>query len=690
MSSVNTQGNQILVDSPEDTAELSPYIDKGSQLATWIEGKTTKWEDYRNNNYNDKWAEYWRMWRGQWASDDKNRNSERSRLIAPALSQAIEMTVAEAEEALLSKDVWIDLSDDIADEEKFDALITRDQLLEDLDLNNSKDVISEVVFTSALFGTGVMMINTTVTEEKELARDPVSNAIVPISKEKVNVRWESVRPDEFIPDPAGTCISDMLGCARKVTKPMHSILEKIEEGVYRREALGALAPHNPTRPGYGVDHETEGATAATFTQNESDSVEITEYHGKIPALLFEALNDDSKDSAPLDALLIEDVQRENDTMGGDGPLVEAIVTIASGGILLRAMINPYVMTDRSVIAFQFEKVPGRFWGRGVAEKGYNPQKALDAEMRARIDALGYISSPMIGIDSGKIPRGFKMEVKPGKVWLTQGDPDTVVKPISIGQVQPNTFNQTAELIQMIQMGTGAFDTATPLSSTQSGGAGATSNSALLGAYVKRAKRAVQNISRNLIDPAIKKTLWRYMQFDPARYPTDSKLRVSSTLGIVAREVEQIGLTQLMGMMPQEFPEVTLAVAKGIMDMSSVTNKSEIVQAFNEATAPPSEEEQARQAELQQLQDAVIKAEAEASLLDNQKVIAEIREIESEAAVQEKRSQYEGEKVQVERSRVFLQAAEIKQFEKQNEIANRRTDLQERQLQLKEREASRKS
>ncbi|NIN67954.1 MAG: hypothetical protein GTO63_25260, partial [Anaerolineae bacterium] len=108
---------------------------------------------------------------------------------------------------------------------------------------------------------------------------------------------------------------------------------------------------------------------------------------------------------------------------------------------------------RSIIAWQFEKVPGRFWGRGVSEKGYNPQKALDAEIRARIDALGFISSPMLGVDYGRVPRGFKMEIKPGKLFLTQGNPAEVLQPVKIGDINAATFNQAGDMERMVQMGT---------------------------------------------------------------------------------------------------------------------------------------------------------------------------------------------------------------------------------------------
>mgnify|MGYP003333525626 FL=1 len=94
MATVPTQGNEILVDAEPvmlDTSKLSA----DQQLAGWVMGKVNPWEDHRNRGYARRWKEYWRMWRGLWHSDDKTRKSERSRLIAPALAQAIESSAAE-------------------------------------------------------------------------------------------------------------------------------------------------------------------------------------------------------------------------------------------------------------------------------------------------------------------------------------------------------------------------------------------------------------------------------------------------------------------------------------------------------------------------------------------------------------------------------------------------------------------
>lgn len=683
MATVPTIGQSILIDTPDSTADRldAPLRQqRGHELVSWVMGKVGPWKDHRNRGYQRLWAEYWRMWRGKWSQDDQTRQSERSRLIAPALAQAIDMTVSEVEEAIFGKEVWFDISDDLEDQDRIDALTARDMLLEDFACVNAKDAISEAVLNAAIFGTGIVKISTTVGKAERPKRDEQTYRVIPYGEDRVYVTIESIRPDEFIPDPSGKTIQEMLGVAHEVRKPLHSVLEKIEAGTYRQDALALLAPFRVSERS-----EIDSDDPQVLQQpSDSDEVDIVEYHGKVP---LKFLNRLQEARTALDDVLEMDLRmRPLDEEGGDGPLVEAIVTIANENVLLRAIPNPFVMKDRSIIAFPFEKVPGRFWGRGVSEKGYNPQKALDAELRARQDALGFISAPMLGVDAGRVPPGFKLEVKPGKVWVTHGNPDEVLRPISIGDLNPNTFNQTQEMERMVQMGTGAFDTATSLKSqSQSGANGAGSNSLMMGAFVKRAKKAIQQIDRNLLTPLIEKVMWRYMQFDPRRYPQDFKFHVKSTLGMMAREVEQMQMTQLIGMMPEEFGRVSLVLAQGIVEMSSAPNKAQVMKAINEALAPPSEEQQQKQQELADLQFEAAKAQAQGVLLQNQKTIAEIKELVAKAEKHMHEAGVEDDKLVIELGKLDMMRQELEAFEAQNQIAIRKLQQQDRALDIKERQ-----
>ena len=55
------------------------------KLENWVMDKVERWRDHYQSNYQEKFDEYYRLWRGIWAAEDKTRESERSRLISPCL-----------------------------------------------------------------------------------------------------------------------------------------------------------------------------------------------------------------------------------------------------------------------------------------------------------------------------------------------------------------------------------------------------------------------------------------------------------------------------------------------------------------------------------------------------------------------------------------------------------------------------
>ncbi|MEK9749582.1 MAG: hypothetical protein VW333_12775, partial [Pseudomonadales bacterium] len=254
-----------------------------------------------------------------------------------------------------------------------------------------------------------------------------------------------------------------------------------------------------------------------------------------------------------------------------------------------------------VVAFPWDVVPGRFWGRGVCEKGYNSQKALDTELRARIDALSLTIHPMLAIDATRLPRGAKPEVRPGKMILTNGDPREVLQPFNFGQVGQITFAQAQALQQMVQQATGAVDSA-GIAGQVNGEATAAGISMSLGAIIKRHKRTLINFQQSFLLPFVTKAAHRYMQFDPENYPVaDYKFNATSTLGIIAREYEVGQLVQLLQTMKQDSPIYPVLI-QSIIDNMNLSNRDELIASMQQASQPdPQAQQMAQMAQQAQLE-----------------------------------------------------------------------------------------
>ena len=284
------------------------------------------------------------------------------------------------------------------------------------------------------------------------------------------------------------------------------------------------------------------------------------------------------------------------------------MVVLADGEILKAQASPYMCQDRPVVAFPWDVVPSRFWGRGVCEKGYMAQKALDAEMRARIDALALTTHPMMAVDATRIPRGDRFEVRPGKMLLTNGAPQDALMPFNFGQLNQITFNQAQSLQMMVQQATGGVDAAEmakgPSSDTTAAGI-----SMSMGAVMKRQRRTLVNFQESFFKPLIKKTAWRYMQFDPEKYPSkDYHFSVVSSLGVIAREYEVGQLAQILQVIPPQSP-LHGEVLKAIIGHLNITSKEDLLQKI-EALNQPNPQAQQMQEQQAQLQMALQKAQAD--------------------------------------------------------------------------------
>jgi len=276
------------------------------------------------------------------------------------------------------------------------------------------------------------------------------------------------------------------------------------------------------------------------------------------------------------------------------------------------------MNDRPIVAFQWDIVPGRFWGRGVCEKGYNPQKALDAELRQRRDAMSMNVAPMLGIDATRLPMlGQKLQIQPGKQILTNGDPREILHPFRFGDLPQTSYMETDSLSKMVQMATGAVDSA-GIAGQINGEATAAGISMSLGAIIKRHKRTLVNFQESFLIPFVQKAAYRYMQFDGDNYPVeDYNFTVTSSLGIMAREYEVGQLTQLLQTMPPQSPMYS-TVLKSIIENTNVSNREELLKQIDAANQPGEAEIQAQQKaeeraeQMHQAQIAVLSAQAEES------------------------------------------------------------------------------
>ena len=628
-------------------------------LEGWVMEKCDGWRDHYEANYSQRFDEYYRLWRGQWSAEDQTRQSERSKIISPALQQAVESSVAELEEATFGRGSWFDIKDDVRDQNPQDIAALRGYLEEDFAKNKVRKNVAECLINAAVFGTGIGEV--VLEEEKEMApaSQPVMGgelqAVGVTIRDRTCVKLRPVIPQNFLIDPVATDIDNALGCAVDEYVSSHLVEQLQEKGVYRDEALSIASSDFDLEPDQDL------------TSFPEDKVRLTKYYGLVPTHLLKQAQEDSEDEE-----VVEFDEEEEDSY-----YTEAMVVIGNGGVLLKAEKNPYMMQDRPVVAFPWDVVPSRFWGRGVCEKGYNSQKALDTELRARIDALALTIHPMMAMDASRMPRGAKPSIQPGKTILTNGNPAEILQPFNFGQVNQITFAQAQSLQTMVQTATGAIDSA-GIAGSINGEATAAGVSMSLGAIIKRHKRTLINFQDSFLIPFVQKAAYRYMQFEPELYPVaDYKFHTSSSLGIIAREYEVTQLVQLLQTMSPDQPMYPKLVTS-IIDNMNLSNREELIATLEQANQPNPEAQQAQQAaqqaqlQFQASQTAALNGQAQESQARAQKLGVEAQAIPQELEI---------DRIKAATNNLQAGDADDKEFQKRLKISEQL--LKEREVAVKE-------
>lgn len=580
-------------------------------LTAFVVGHCDRWRDYRNTNFMTKYLEYERIFRGEWSSEDKTRESERSRIVTPATQQAVETRHAEILEAIFGQGEFFDIKDDIKDVNgnPLDVELIKAQMMEDFKVDKIRKSIDQIELMAEIYGTGIGEIIVKTEKIFEPATQPIPGqpnqaAIGVVEKNRIAVKIVPVNPKNFLFDPNGTSIDDCMGVAVEKYVGIHKVVEGMESGIYRKVDIGTASEDTDLEPTQEV------------TQYQDEKVLLLTYYGLVPRAMLEGDDADVVDLFPEDSLA-DDYSN----------MVEAIVVIANDGVLLKAEANPYMMKDRPIISYQDDTVPNRLLGRGTVEKSYNMQKAIDAQVRSHLDSLALTTSPMMGLDATRLPRGAKFEVKPGKAFLVNGNPAEILYPFKFGETSLNNLSTAKEFERMLLQATGTMDSQGMVSQGNRDGAGM---SMAVATIIKKYKRTLVNFQEDFLIPFIQKAAFRFMQFDPERYPSvDMRFIPTATLGIIAREYEQqqfIGLLQTLGPNTPVLP----LILKGILNNSSLTNRFELIAALDQMSAPNPEAEQIQQVQQQlalqaaQAQIAVQTTQAEQNRAEATKLMTEVQ------------------------------------------------------------------
>ena len=589
-------GSEAKIISMDDEPQKNHYepTEADKELLKFIVSHTDRWRDYRDQNFADDFDKYERIFRGKFEETDKTRQSERSKIISPATQQAVETRHAEIMEAIFGQNEYFDIKDDINDANgtKVDVEKLKNQLKEDFAQDKIRKSIEQSSLLAEIYGTGIGEIVISMEKQYKPMQVPVDQQMMAYGigeAERLSVKLVPVNPKNFLFDPNGTSVDDCMGVAIEKFVSIHKVVSGIASGKYRDVDISTMYENDSLEP-----------TKETSNYRDDKAVLLT-YYGLVPR---EYLNNKDVDEESGDeGKSIKDFDDYED-------MVESVVVIANGGMILKAEESPYMMKDRPVICYQADTVPNRLPGRGTVEKALNMQVAIDGSIRSHMDNLALTSAPMIGMDATRLPRGAKFEVKPGKSFMTNGNPAEILYPFKFGVNDGQSMETSKEFERMLLMATGTLDSSGQVSQVSRDG----NIDMATATIIKKYKRTLTNFQEDFLIPFIYKAAWRRMQYEPERYPAvDVKFIPTGTLGIIAREYEQRQLAFIIQTLGKDSP-MTPILTSSIVANSSLSNREEMIEQMRKLSQPDPQaqqmQQQAAMLEMQAKQADVAKTQAE--------------------------------------------------------------------------------
>ncbi len=217
-----------------DQNEFYEPTQNDKDLTSFVVDHCDRWRDYRNTNFLDKYLEYERIFRGEWAAEDKTRDSERSRIVTPSTQQAVETRHAEIMEAIFGQGEFFDIEDDLKDVNgnPLDVEVLKAQLMEDFKQDKIRKSIDAIELMAEIYGTGIgeIVVKTEKIFEPSTQAIPGQTgqaAIGVVEKNRIAVKIMPVNPKNFLFDPNGTSIDC---CLSRITNS------------YTRQSKGAGHP----------------------------------------------------------------------------------------------------------------------------------------------------------------------------------------------------------------------------------------------------------------------------------------------------------------------------------------------------------------------------------------------------------------------------------------------------------------
>ena len=341
------------------------------------------------------------------------------------------------------------------------------------------------------------------------------------------------------------------------------------------------------------------------------------------------------------------------------PLAEYdIEAILIGQYVVRAVINQNPMGARPYGKASFQKVPGSFWGKAVAELMDDIQDMCCSVARAQSNNMAFASGPQVEVNVDRLAPGEDPnEMYPLKRWRTKSDKlSTGAQIPAISFFQPDS--RAAELNGVYDAWERRADDATNIprytyGNERVGGAGNTMGglAMLMESANKGIKNAIRHIDRGLVRPMVS-AMWLHnmMYSEDNAIKGDCKVVPKGASAMLIREQVQEARNQFLAVSGNEIDMQIMGIKGRAKLLRSVAERLDMPDLI-----PDDDEIESRQAEQQQAAQA---EQEEAKQMHEQMMAIEQGKDQAKLQGEEQKRQIDGMKAQTDALLKQLQGGKV--------------------------------
>jgi hypothetical protein len=387
--------------------------------------------------------------------------------------------------------------------------------------------LRNALLEAALLGTGIVKgpfnfnkkLNKWDTVEGERVYSPLEVRVP---------RIEFVSCWDFYPDPQATTIDECEFIIHRHKMNRSQLRQLRNMPYFDEDALRACLQDGPNYVERSFESQLKDDNTSPDDSHHSN-FEVLEYWGIMDAMYAREVGIELPDK-------VDDL---------DEVQVNAWVC---GGMLLRAVVNPFSPYRIPYNAFPYERNPYNFFGIGVAENMDDSQQIMNGHARMAIDNLALAGSLVFDVDESALVGGQTMEVYPGKIFRRQaGMPGQSIYGLKFPNTAPENMMMFDRFRQLADEQTGIPSYSHGQTGVQSMTRTASGMSMLLGAASLNIKTVVKNLDDFLLKPLGESYFQWNMQFFEGELDVvgDLEVKATGTNSLMQKEVRSQRLTMFL-------------------------------------------------------------------------------------------------------------------------------------------------